>query len=138
MWSVEDEEYLDEWTALPDNKTVSFGFFETDVPIIPPPIIPDTLDYFITLGVVITFVFIILGSILYFKIRKGANRTTKAATDGRFTAFSHSKDSWKYKIQKIKNNRKTPMIIFILAILVIIVVVTLLILFILRNFGFIT
>ncbi len=120
LWSVEDEEYLDEWTALPDNKTVSFGFFETEVPIIPPPIIPDTIDYFITLGVMITFVFIIIGSILYFKIRKGANRTTKAATLGKYSAFSFSRDNLKYKIKKIKNKGKTPIIVGVIAILIMI------------------
>lgn len=37
LWSVEDEEYLTDWEDLPDNMTVDFGFYETEVPIVPVP-----------------------------------------------------------------------------------------------------
>ena len=36
LWSVADEEYLDEWKELdPKNKTVPFGFYEEEVPVFP-------------------------------------------------------------------------------------------------------
>jgi len=31
LWSVDNEEYITEWQPLPENRTVSFGFFETTV-----------------------------------------------------------------------------------------------------------
>ncbi len=35
LWSIEDEEYLSNWEALPDNKTVSFGFYSEAIPKTP-------------------------------------------------------------------------------------------------------
>ena len=32
-WSVDLQEYIGEWTELPDDMVVDFGFFEADVPI---------------------------------------------------------------------------------------------------------
>jgi hypothetical protein len=35
LWSTTNKEYLSDWVALPDNRTVNFGFYEEDIPDIP-------------------------------------------------------------------------------------------------------
>ncbi len=119
-------------------QTVSFGFFEIDMHEIPDPF--EETDGFDILMFIILFLGIItpvIGALIYFKIRKGANRTTKAITNGKYKAFSLSKNSLKHNIRRIKNNRRFPMIIFILCILVVIVVVILFVLSVLRRLGII-
>ncbi len=39
--SVATGEYLNEWEALPENRSVNFGFFETEVPYDPEPLVFD-------------------------------------------------------------------------------------------------
>ena len=137
LWSVDDEEYLDEWTALPDNKTVSFGFFQTDMPEIPDPF--EETDGFDVLMFIILFLGIItpiIGALIYFKIRKGANRMTKASTNGKYKAFSLGKDSLKYYLKRITNKKSIVKTIFIMIFLVLFLSVIIFI--ILRNFGFIS
>ena len=134
---IEDE--IKEIKLESEYQTVSFGFFEIDMPKIPDPF-EETDDFDVLMFIILFLVFItpIFGLFIYFKVRKGANRTTKAITNGKYKAFSLSKNSLKYNIRRIKNNKRLPMIIFVLALLVIFVVVILLILFILRNLGFIS
>jgi hypothetical protein len=43
LWSVEDQEYLDDWKPLPENRTVPFGFYEEVVPDIPDFNAPNTV-----------------------------------------------------------------------------------------------
>jgi hypothetical protein len=43
LWSVEDQEYLDEWQPLPENRTVPFGFYEETIPDIPDFNAPNTV-----------------------------------------------------------------------------------------------
>jgi hypothetical protein len=35
LWSVANEEYLTDWVELPENRTVSFGFYEEEIPDVP-------------------------------------------------------------------------------------------------------
>ncbi|MHA1285387.1 MAG: hypothetical protein ACTSQP_23030, partial [Promethearchaeota archaeon] len=35
LYSIDKKEYLSEWKPLPENKTVSFGFYDEKVPEIP-------------------------------------------------------------------------------------------------------
>jgi len=46
LWSVANGEYLTEWTPLPENKTVSFGFYETEIPVDPTPIVNNMMIMF--------------------------------------------------------------------------------------------
>jgi len=56
LWSVEDEEYLSDWEELPDTKTVDFGFYETEVPIEPIPILEEAfLQWFMVFIFVVIF-----------------------------------------------------------------------------------
>lgn len=130
----EDEEYLDDWQPLPENKTVDFGFFEMDMPEI-----PETLEDPNDLDVLLTVIIIIIPlgfGLVYFKIRKGANRTVKTITNGQYPAFSLSKDSVKYYLRRIKKNKSMIKTIFVMIGLVLLISVIIFI--ILRNFGFIT
>jgi len=38
LYSLNQSQYLTYWEALPETKTVSFGFYETEIPLIPEPI----------------------------------------------------------------------------------------------------
>ncbi len=140
LWSVDDEEYLDEWTALPDNKTVSFGFFETEVHIIPDPIgTPDEFDVLLTVVILLLFIVPVGVGLIYFKIRKGANRTTKAITNGKYKAFSLSKNSLKHYLKRIKNNyENNTSVITIIGLIVLVLFLSVIIFIILRKLGFIT
>ena len=66
VWSVEDQEYLDEWQPLPANRTVPFGFYEAEIPFDPEPITNTFLTYLI---VVIFFVGLSFGAL---KLYSGA------------------------------------------------------------------
>jgi len=86
LWSVDDEEYIDEWEELdPKNKTVSFGFFEMDVPEIPEPLEYDdpTIISSIILGIVIVGV----GVFIWLQIREATNRSVRATTYNKYNAF---------------------------------------------------
>ena len=85
LWSVDDEKYLDEWEELdPKNKTVNFGFFEMEIPEIPEPLENDDATIISSI-----MIFSVIGAIIVitWQVRSGANRTTKASTDGRYIAF---------------------------------------------------
>jgi len=68
LWSVAKGEYLSEWEPLPDNKTVSFGFFEEELPYDPTPIATTYFTLFIAL---VFFVVMSLGLLkLYYKLKE--------------------------------------------------------------------
>ncbi|MHA1502432.1 MAG: hypothetical protein ACTSSB_11330 [Candidatus Heimdallarchaeota archaeon] len=75
LWSVEQEEYISEWEALPENKTVNFGFFEEDVPIDPSPIIAgyETMFWF----VVFFAIALINAIVLYVRLQKKRGKSYK-------------------------------------------------------------
>ena len=86
----EKEVLLDE-----EYKTVSFGFFKTEMPIIPEPISPPSMiDAFIMLAIFISVVMVVIGSFLYFKIRGGTNRSVRASTDGEYNAYRSLGINW--------------------------------------------
>ena len=121
LYSISDDKYLTEWEELPENKTVSFGFFETEVPYEPEPLItPDLINIFITLAIFISVVMVIVGSFLYSKIRKGANRTTKALTLGKYSAF----ESFRNSLRMIDKNKVAIAIILVLSVCFIIIYLT--------------
>jgi hypothetical protein len=66
LWSVEDQEYLDEWQPLPENRTVPFGFYEAEIPFDPEPITNTFLTYLI---VILFFVGLSFGAL---KLYSGA------------------------------------------------------------------
>jgi len=66
LWSISNEEYLSDWEPLPENKTISFGFFEEDIPFDPEPITNTFLTYLI---VVLFFVGLSFGAL---KLYSGA------------------------------------------------------------------
>ncbi len=68
LWSIADEEYLNNWTALPENKTVDFGFFETDLPVDPELYLKDFMVIFAGFFIlIIAFVVVVL---FIYKINK--------------------------------------------------------------------
>ena len=58
LWSVAEEEYLNKWTPLPDNKTVDFGFYETEVPEVPTPILEESIFMWIIICIAIMLAYI--------------------------------------------------------------------------------
>lgn len=73
LWSIENEEYLNEWTPLPDNKTVDFGFYETEVPVTPTPIFEESIFQWIIILIPISLL-IVLAFISYNLIKKKIER----------------------------------------------------------------
>ena len=94
LWSVADEEYVDEWKELdPKNKTVSFGFFETDVPETPTPL---EKNYETTIAaIIIISVIVVIGVVGWIQTRKGANVIVGTTLDdGRYRAFKPIRLNW--------------------------------------------
>jgi len=72
LWSVEDQEYLDEWKPLPENRTVDFGFYEEKIPIDPNPFFMDFVNF--SIFVMVIGVIGLLGLFFYFRIRYQQNK----------------------------------------------------------------
>ncbi len=66
--SVATGEYLSEWEELPENKTVSFGFYETEVPSDPLPLI-NAQNMLIWFGIFVIFILFII-IVLYVRFKK--------------------------------------------------------------------
>ena len=73
LWSVKDEEYLNEWAPLPENKTVNFGFYETEVPVTPTPFFEEAIFQWV---IIISIIALIIVSVyfLYNSIKKKIDR----------------------------------------------------------------
>ena len=64
LWSVELQEYVDGWEEMPDDMVIDFGFYETEVPIVPRPLDADLLVFvaFVTIIAVGSVICIIIWS----------------------------------------------------------------------------
>jgi len=60
LYSVANDEYLNEWTALPENKTVDFGFFEADLPVDPEDYLKDYMAIFVAFTVLMVAFLVIV------------------------------------------------------------------------------
>jgi len=72
LYSIDKQEYLTEWKPLPENKTVSFGFYDEKVPEIPNFNVTNTwlMIILITLGFVMIFTIITYIAYKYYKKSK--------------------------------------------------------------------
>jgi hypothetical protein len=70
LYSTADDEYLTEWEELdPDNKTVTFGFYSEEIPVIPEPF--DAAEYMVVFwAFLIVFVVAIVIMALYVRFRQ--------------------------------------------------------------------
>ena len=73
LWSVAEEEYLNEWTPLPENKTVDFGFYEAEVPIEPTPFFEEAIFQWAIIIIVIALI-IVSTYFFYNSIKKKIDR----------------------------------------------------------------
>ncbi len=68
LYSIATEDYLTEWEPLPENKTVDFGFYEAEIPVIPEPIL-FSFDTFLW-WIVVVVCLILIPIIVYIKKHK--------------------------------------------------------------------
>lgn len=66
--SVATGEYLSKWEELPENKTVSFGFYETEVPSDPRPLI-NAMNMLVWFAIFVIFILFII-IVLYVRFKK--------------------------------------------------------------------
>ena len=68
-WSVELQEYIGEWKDLiKKNKTVEFGFFDTEVPEVPLPQFVEGVTQWLIIGVIVLIAIIIV-VFVYYKLK---------------------------------------------------------------------
>ena len=71
LWSEDLQEFISEWKPLPENRTISFGFYEAEIPYDPEPL---QNTFFTYLVAIIFFVVLSLGALkLYYSARNQKN-----------------------------------------------------------------
>jgi hypothetical protein len=73
LWSVEDQEYLDDWKPLPENRTVPFGFYEETIPDIPDFNAPNTVLMIVLILMGCGSVIVLVGYMAYRYRKKSEN-----------------------------------------------------------------
>jgi len=71
--NIETDEYLTEWTALPENKTVDIGFFDTTVPATPDDLKPTNVSVW-TISLLSVAIIVVLG---YLYLKNKSQNTAK-------------------------------------------------------------
>ncbi|KKN09388.1 hypothetical protein LCGC14_1047190, partial [marine sediment metagenome] len=69
LWSEELKEYISDWTDLPENKTVNFGFYSDVVPVVPVPQFVEALQQW---ALILLFILIvaIIGLLIWYRLKK--------------------------------------------------------------------